>query len=220
MNKLESALFNTAVNYITTYIKNEKTYVIEPISCMIRLAMLSFKPPGSKIGIFDNTIYIQEPSLLQGPMRWLSGDNRNDIHFLLNPINKALQRYDANEYDSIKNIYMLAMKGLNKLKKSYSNQQNSSLTAHSIELYINTINDNLKGKKITEDEDDDVDKKTYNSLFKLWSQEQLEIINNLFIECDKNTKESDSYLNAIENILNSKVKATKEILVKNIDQMI
>ena len=218
MNKIESAIFNSAINYISNYITNEKTYVLEPITCMVRLAMLSFKPDGTKIGIFDNSIYIQEPSVFQGPMRWISGDNRNDIHFLLDPINKALERYNIQHNESVKNIYKFAIKGLLKLKKSYSsNNHNSSLTAHSIELYIKTIHSYLDGKCISnENEDDD---KTYNSLFHLWSEEQIDIINGLFIECNKNQSEAESYLDAIDNILNSKVKATKEILVKNMNNI-
>lgn len=218
MNKLETAIFNSAINYLGDYINNEKTHVIEPVTCMIRLAMLSFKPNGTKIGIFDNSIYIQEPSVFQGPLRWLSGDNRNDIHFLLDPINKALERYNIQNNESVKNIYTLAMKGLLKLKKSYSNHNNSSLTAHSIELYIKTINSYLDGKKkITKIEEDD---KNYNSLNYLWTEEQLDIINGLFDECSRHPKESDSYLKAIDNILNSKIKVTKEILVKNMNRII
>ena len=219
MNKIETAIFNSAVSYISNYIANEKNHVIEPVTCMIRLAMLSFKPYGTKIGIFDNSIYIQEPSVLQGPIRWLSGDNRNDIHFLLDPINKALERYNIQDSDSVKNIYTLAMKGLLKLKKSYSNNHNSSLTAHSIELYIKTINTYLEGNNMVSRQDDD-DEKTYNSLFHLWSEDQLSIINDLFIECDKTPNEVESYLRAIDNILYSKIKATKEILVKNMNKII
>lgn len=218
MNKIETALFNSAVTYISNYIANEKNHVIEPVTCMIRLAMLAFKPCGTKIGIFDNYIYIQEPSVLQGPIRWLSGDNRNDIHFLLDPINKALERYDIQNNDSVKNIYTLAMKGLLKLKKSYSNHNNSSLTAHSIELYIKTINTYLNNEKHKNKKDED--DKTYSSLNHLWSDEQINIVNELFIECERSPKEVDSYLRAIDNILNSKVKATKEILVKNMNRII
>ena len=80
MNRLESAVFSKAMTYVTSYLQSdEKIQVIEPLTCMIRLAILAYKPKGTKVCIYENAIYIQEPSLLQGPIRWLSGDNRNDM---------------------------------------------------------------------------------------------------------------------------------------------
>lgn len=225
MNKLESALITTAVNYLSTYINQEKSHVIEPITCMIRLAMLGFKPKGTKICIFDNSIYIQEPSVFQGPIRWMSGDNRNDIHYLMEPINKALKRCNSTNSsassENLKNIYKLAMKGLVRLKSSYAKYHNtSSLTSHCIELYIKTIQDHLEGNQTEDSEGDDEESKTYNFLGDLWSEEQLRLINQLFQQCTSDKRDSSPYLKAIENILDSKVKATKEILVKNMSNII
>lgn len=223
MNKIQGAIISTAVDYLTFYIKNERTFVLEPLTCMIRLAMLSFKPNGTKICVYENSIYIQEPSFLQGPIRWISGDNRNDIHYLLEPINKALQRYEHKNNDSLKNIYKLALEGLQKLKKSYTKKNsNSSLTTHSIDLYISKITDSLiekeKDKESTE-EDDIATNKTYESLIMLWTDEQIDIINNLFLECRKD-KDKSSYLHAIDNIINSKIKSSKEILVHSMNNIL
>jgi hypothetical protein len=223
MNKIESAIISTAVTYITNYVNNEKkNYVIEPLTCMIRLAMLAYKPRGTKICIYDNSIYIQEPGLLQGTLRWISGNNRNDIHYLLSPINKAIKRYkNKDNSEAIQNIFKLAIKGLMILRTSYTRHSIGNLTTHSLELYINKIKMFLEGNDVNHSDDElDDDENTYNSLKCLWTDEQLEIINDLFIQCDKNNKDSDSYLQAIEEILNSKLKLTKEILIKNINNCI
>ena len=225
MNRLESAIFSKAIKYVAYYVNGEeKIQVIEPMTCIVRLAILSFKPRGTKICIYENTIYVQEPSVFQGPVRWLSGDNRKDLHHLLSPITKALVRYDPTKDESIAYIFRLAMRGLVQLKQAYSlsPNQNSSLTAHSIDLYINLIKERLDGNlpEETEVAETERDNKAYNSFKKLWTTEQISLIHNLFKQAGQHKKECDSYLDAIENILSTKVKYAKEILVRNMDAII
>jgi hypothetical protein len=226
MNKLESVILNSAVSYFSNYINHEKkNYVIEPLTCMIRLAILAFKPKGTKICIYDNSIYIQEPGYLQGTIRWISGNNRNDIHYLLSPINKAIVRFgnklrtDPNIHNDIMNIFKLTIKGLLILKKSYLKHSNGNLTTHSIDLYINKIKNCIDGIEDSSEEEYDESDKSYNHLNGIWTNEQIKLVNNLFIECGKN-KDCESYLYAIENIITSKLKPTKDILVKNINNCI
>ena len=69
---------------------NEKNFIIDPFTCMVRLAVLSFKPIGTKISVNDNKIAFCEPGLFQGPLRWSKGDNRDDLHNLFFPIKKAM----------------------------------------------------------------------------------------------------------------------------------
>lgn len=216
MNRLESAVFSKAINYLSSYIKNEeKIQIIEPLTCMIKLAILSFKPKGTKVCIYENSIYIQEPGLLQGTIRWISGDNRNDLHYLYSPISKCLLKWNPVENEAIKYIYTLAIKGLTKLKGGYISTNLSSLTSHSIDLYINLIKDSINGKNPVELQDDDT---SYNYTFfsKLWNDEQIDIINNLFIQANANKPDSSSYLDAIDNIVSIKVRCAKELIVKNI----
>ena len=213
MNRLESAVFSKAINYLSTYIKSEeKIQIIEPLTCMVRLAILSFKPKGTKICIYENSIYIQEPGYFQGTIRWLSGDNRNDLHYLFAPISKALLKWKPSENENIKNIYKLAVRGLTKLKSGYNCNNCSSLTSHSIDLYISMINDSIAGKNPVETLEDD---NNYTFFSNLWTVEQIELVNNLFTEADSNKTDSESYLDAIENIVSIKVRCAKEILVKN-----
>lgn len=216
MNRLESAVFSKAINYLSSYIKNEeKIQIIEPLTCMIKLAILSFKPKGTKICIYENSIYIQEPGLLQGTIRWISGDNRNDLHYLFSPISKCLLKWNPTENEAIQNIYTLAIKGLTKLKCGYNCNNCSSLTSHSIDLYINLIKDSINGKNPVELPEEDTYNYNYTFFSKLWNDEQIDIINNLFIQANNNKPDSESYLDAIENIVSIKVRYAKELIVKN-----
>jgi len=224
MQRIESAALSKAVGYVTGYLNSEdKIQVIEPLTCMIRLAMLAFKPKGTKICIYENAIYIQEPSLLQGTIRWLSGDNRNDLHYLLAPITKALQKWvpqpDSPTNQAISHIYTQAIAGLERLKQSYSSTHCSSLTAHSIDLYINLITTVLQGDTPPSSEDSQDQRNTYMSFNRLWTDQQINLIYRLFQEAEQNTSERASYLEAIENILSTKVKCAKEILVKQMQTM-
>ena len=214
MQRLESAMFTQAGKYLTTLFNNpdEEIQILEPLTCMVRLAILSFKPNGTKICIYQNSIYIQEPGLFQGTLRWISGDNRNDLHFLKDPILKALVRYDANNDENIKYIFSLASKGLSNLKTSYQDKQSSSLTSHSIDYYIKIINDSIEGN--LPKKDDDLDISIQQSFKELWDPEQIVLITNIFKQAEKQS-DTVPYLEAIENLLSVIVKSSKEILVKN-----
>ena len=76
-------------NVLTKNINDKnKSQVLDPLSSLIRLALLNYKPIGTKLSFYNNTINFQEPDFLQSAKRWSSGDNRNQIHNLYNPIFK------------------------------------------------------------------------------------------------------------------------------------
>ena len=73
--------------------------IIEPFICLIRLSILEFKPNGTKISINNNQIKYNIPNILQGPLRWSNGDNREDIHNIFYPIKKACEWFDLSNDD-------------------------------------------------------------------------------------------------------------------------
>ena len=75
--------------------------------------------------------------MIQGPLRWTYGNNREEIHYLLKPILRAIKLYDPCNNPLIKNIFEYAIKGLKLLKMSYNNS--SSTLCHALDLYINLI---------------------------------------------------------------------------------
>jgi len=103
--------------YLAKYLFNKevKHYVLDPLTCIVRCAILYYKPIGTKISIYENKIAFSEPNFLQGTIRWGSGDKREDLHNIYNPILKSTQWY-SRENEDIKNIFLLAKKGLDKLK--------------------------------------------------------------------------------------------------------
>ena len=195
--------------------KNNKNLIIDPFSCIVRLAILSFKPKGTKISIYDNKITYNDPTVFQGPIRWSQGDNREDLHNLYSPIVKALEWYDYNN-PTIKNIFELSKVGLNKLKDSYNK---SSSISHSITYYISLIEEKLiqTDNESTLDNDDNV---IFKELKKLWNQNEITIVNTMLTEM-KSTQvdELHSLINALESILSIKEKRVKSIIIENTTQL-
>ena len=74
---------------LTNWIKDkgkEKNVIIDPLTCIVKLAVLSFKAPGTKISISKNSILFHEPNFFQGTWRFFQGDKREDLHNLYKPI--------------------------------------------------------------------------------------------------------------------------------------
>ncbi len=115
------------------------TQLMDPLSCMIRLALLYFKDEGTKISIHTNKITYQSPTILQGASRWYNGDNRNDLHNLHYPIMLACENYNPRESREIRRIFEYTIKGLMKLKKAYTRNSESNLVAHCLNHYIDII---------------------------------------------------------------------------------
>ena len=64
--------------------------ILDPLTCLVRLSILDFKPLGTKISLNNNKIKYNEPNVLQGAIRWTNGDAREDLHNLFNPLKKAV----------------------------------------------------------------------------------------------------------------------------------
>ena len=191
------------------FFENNTHSIIDPLTCLIRLAMLEFKPLNTKISIKNNRITYNDPNILQGALRWTNGDNRSDIHNIYNPIIKAIQWYEPDNED-IKNIFKYAVKGLEKLKMSY---EENSIIAHSIEYYITFIKQNFKTKKTKDPETNTI----FLQFKELWSDREINIINNMILELSEETDDSieSSLIDAVEIILNNKEEIVADIILQN-----
>ena len=87
--------------FINLFQEKNKNSIIEPLICLVRLAILEFKPYGTKISIFNNRISYNDPNMLQGALRWSNGDTRDDLHNIFLPITKVNEWYDTTNQDII-----------------------------------------------------------------------------------------------------------------------
>lgn len=216
--------------YLAKYLFNKevKHFVLDPLTCIIRCAILGYKPKGTKISISENKISFCDPNFLQGTLRWTSGDKREDLHNIYNPILKSTQWY-SRENEDINNIFKLAKRGLDKLKNSY---EENSIISHSLELYINIIdlfintsgecmNDFFKSKEgdLENIENSVEDNKIYKQLKDLWNDNQIKIVNSILIQVESDKKNSREWLEALDIILSSKEKCVNDIIIKNTTQL-
>ena len=235
---------NLIKNYF--FKKDIKKAVLEPFTCIIRCATLNYLPLGTKISIINNKIHFIEPNIFQGTIRWTQGDKREDLHNIYNPIIKATQWYSKDNKD-ILNIFKLAKTGLEKLKKSYSEcsiiSHSLELYINIIDSYINDDQEYIKklfnkkynnntiqnihstnNKNITSQHNEnnttqnDEDNNFINkSLKELWDDNQIKIINNIFIQIKKEYKinNSNDWIKSLDIILLNKEKIVFYIIEQN-----
>jgi hypothetical protein len=185
--------------------KHDKTQIIDPLSTIIRLVINSYKPIGTKICVFENRIILQEPSYIQGSLRTINGDNKEDLHFLLEPI-----KYGCLKIKKTKQILYLFQKaklGLVNLKTTY---QDYPLISRCIELYIKYIDSYLDDINLEETElshsillEKDITDKIYDNFSKLWTDNRLIIIYSILMEIEKhnNQKKISELLNILDNFV-------------------
>ena len=118
---------------------NNKNFVLDPLTCMIRLAMLSHLPEGTKISIQQNRVTYNNASIFQGPVRWVSGDTRDDLHNLHNPLQKITLWYHT-DTDAFQFLLKKAIVGLQKVKHTYPEQ---SIITHTLDHYIGILESSL-----------------------------------------------------------------------------
>jgi hypothetical protein len=120
-------------------------YILDPLSTIIKLAVLGKKEIGCKILIKNNQIYIQENGFFQGIARYYHGVTKNDIHFLSIPIELACERYLTTEkinlIPDIIIIFKCAQSGLNNLMETYSMHP---IIVHCLKYYYTIIDTQLQ----------------------------------------------------------------------------
>jgi hypothetical protein len=130
---------------------NIKQQILEPITAISRLVLLSFYPIGTKISIRDHKIVICKKidegfylnkSFVQGIDRFMNGDSRKDIYILNQVIFNFIEWYvmdykirDKEIYDKLLSLIKYLVIGLRRLQITYKDD-NVVLT---IQYFINTL---------------------------------------------------------------------------------
>ena len=200
-----------------TYFKNvSEISIMDPVSCVVRLALLIYMPLNTKISFDNNKINFQEPALLQGAVRWLNGAGRVDLHNLYHPLQK-FRNWSSSSFGKDDDLDILkdkSSKGLMKLRDSYSETDRS--ICHSIDLYnqmlIKEINDN-DSIQICEKENS-----LYNEIKLFWSSMEINIVCNIIREMEETTDSYKiiGYIKSIQNILSIKDKMLEDLINKTL----
>lgn len=99
-------------------------YLLDPLTVIIKLAILGYKPVGTKLSIQNNILYLQEPGPFQALCRYFGHANKSDLQYLYNPIYYACQHYllpSSPKYNvRMASLFRLAQTGLHRLGDTYS----------------------------------------------------------------------------------------------------
>ena len=183
--------------------ESSKQLLLEPLCCILRLVILSYKPEGTKISIIDNSISFQDYSYYQGFIRSFQGDNREDLHILYHPIIKSLEWY-THDSDIFAHIYKRSIQGLESLIKTY---EHKTTIIYTLSHYIEILKGNHKDK---------INQETISPLidgFKdFWTQEEIDMIYQLCLLIETNTNK-DIYLTSLEDIIRQKEHKVHEYII-------
>lgn len=170
-----------------------KQFILEPMTTILKISLLQWFPEGTKLSVIENSLYYNEPSLIQGVRRTWGGDSRQDLHNLYNPILKCLEWYprDNPRYSL---FYSQCQLGLEALRSSYTKQ---SLINHTIDHYIGL----LGGKEYEVIEDTSVTQK----LREFWTEDELTIAETM-MKLTMNKDHHEMYHSLFQTMLQEKEK--------------
>jgi hypothetical protein len=185
--------------------KVENDFLLDPLSVIIKLAILSNKPVGTKICILNNLIHIQEVGPFQSFVRYWLKNNKSDLHYLYNPIEIACDNFLSmdiiDEHPTIIALFNSALKGIDKLKETYKEH---SMVILCLNYYANIISnylgDNFNGDLFKED-----------NISELYTDDLVEKLNNRW------TIEKLVVVLELNNYLSNNINCI-ETFMKNIDK--
>jgi hypothetical protein len=200
---------------------DHQLFVLDPLSVIIKLAIVSNKPIGTKISISKNIIYLQEPGPFQGFLRYLLNYNKTDLQYLYNPIEIACKIYlnsnNINNFNNITELFRCAQNGLVKLMETY---KQCSIIRLCLNYYFTLISNYLNQTYIDNLFKKDEISALYTidlikSLTKFWTQEKIDIVLNIisFLMVDDSAGHN---VKSLENIMDNIDKQTQYILNQQI----
>lgn len=189
-HKLTQSLKNVNPENKLQLNKNLK-YILDPLSVIIKLAILTYKPLNSKLSIYNNMLCIQEPGIFQSIVRCYFNNNRFDIYNLYNPIHLACIHFFKPNCHSldISKIFILAKKGIQRLITNY---KDTPVIIHTLYMYYNIIETHILKSFNLNLFMPDPNTPIYNnilvnSLNSKWTSKKIKVILNFFEYVDNDT---------------------------------
>jgi hypothetical protein len=197
---------------------NVKSFILDPLSVIIKLAILSNKPVGTKLLIQDNVIYFQEPGPFQSICRMIYNTNKTDLQYLFNPLNIAciyfLSKGFVDKMPRIKKLFISAQNGLKKLIETYKNCSIITLTLNYYYAIITNHIDQVYNEKMFVKDGFTCyyNEKICDSLNKQWVDNKIKVILDLISFLLENGDNVCNNVKSLENIMSGIDENTKSII--------
>lgn len=185
---------------------DQHLYILDPLSVIIKLAILSNKPVGTKIYILRNIIYFQDPGMFQGLCRYFLKTNKTDLQYMYNPIEISCQHYLSKESTEknpkLKDLFKCAQNGILKLIETY---KQCSIMRLCLNYYYSLISNHLDETCVENLFRKDNMTPLYTLemvelLNKIWTEDRIKIILNLTTYLI-NTQNADTDVKSMETIM-------------------
>jgi hypothetical protein len=176
-------------------------YCVDPLSVIIKLAILSKKEIGSKLCIYNNVFYIQEKGVFQSFVRSYFKNTKEEICYLYNPIKIACESFLVKSNTNINVLFLAAIEGLKKLTIQY--QEHVSIV-HSLYFYQNIILNYLTPKHnpslfIEDNVTSYYTAPIVSQLNAYWNQDKIKIVLNMFEFISNDAKNKTDILEEFMN---------------------
>ena len=197
---------------------DQHLYILDPLSVIIKLAILSNKIVGTKIYILRNIIYFQDPGMFQGLCRYFLKTNKTDLQYMYNPIEISCQHYLSKESTEknpkLKDLFKCAQNGILKLIETY---KQCSIMRLCLNYYYSLISNHLDETCVENLFRKDNMTPLYTlemveSLNKIWTEDRIKIILNLTTYLI-NTQNADTDVKSMETIMANIDLETQSILM-------
>jgi hypothetical protein len=190
-------------------IKNDNEgFILDPLSVIIKLAILSNKPVGTKMLISNNVIFFQEPGMFQALCRYVLNSNKDDLQYMYNPIQIACQTFLTKETfqknPRFKALFVSAQAGIEKLKETYKQCSMICLCLNYYNILINSYVEQKYNSTLFQEDamTSRYTKELTQKLNSQWTEDKLTIILDLisFLTGDKMASNN---VKSLENLMES-----------------
>lgn len=190
--------------------KNNHIQPLDPLTCIIKLAILSVKSNGTKISIHKNKIFFQDPTFYQGVLRWVFNDSKTDIHSLYYPIRRACEifltyqnkhtetdNYQTSVQTELTEIFQISKKGIIHLMNTY---EEHPIITRCLSYYNRILSENKQPNIDNQEEEEEIyNNNTY--LFKnLWTRNDIHLVY-LLLTTLSTTQDPPSIIMALDGVL-------------------
>ena len=196
---------------------NVKSFILDPLSVIIKLAIISNKPVGTKIMIQNNVIFFQEPGVFQAFCRYVLNTNKSDLQYMYNPIHAACQHFLKKEYidatPRIKSLFKCAQLGIEKLKETYKDYSTICLSLNYFYIIINNFVEQIYNENIFCKDNMTIlyNNEVIEKLNSQWTKEKIKIILDL-ISFLTNDKMAANNVKSVENIMSNIDTETRDLI--------
>jgi hypothetical protein len=202
-NLVENSIKTNTNNNLNTHF-----FLLDPLSVIIKLAILGNKPIGTKILIQNNVIYFQEPGIFQSITRMFYNSNKTDLQYMYNPIHIACSTFLSKEFiqktPRLKSLFVFAQNGLKNLIETY---KNCSIISLCLNYYYAIITNHVEQKY-----NDSIfykdsitsyyTKELIDTLNEQWTQDKIKVILDLIAFLTHDTTASNN-VKSLETIMDN-----------------